>query len=85
MKIDRENKHIQTIKIFILFIAISHVSILLIFAIIKLDISYLNVFAILELNLFFPNIIHGALSQIFAFFISVIIYFVIYLITNKRK
>ena len=70
------NEYMLALKHLMLFSAITHVLLLIIYSIIKMDIRYLNYFDILDFDLVFHNIINGALSQ----FLSILVIFTIYLI-----
>ena len=52
-----KNKYLSALKNLILFSASIHILLLIIYSVIKLDITHLNYFNILDFDLFFPNII----------------------------
>ena len=81
----RKNKYFVALKNLILYSAIIHLILLIIYSIIKWDIVYLNYFNILDFDLFLPNIIHGYLSQILSIIVLVIVYLVIYFIPLKNN
>jgi len=84
MKQIQKNKYIDALKKLILFSAISHIILLILYSIINLTIIPLNYFNILDLDLFFPNIINGHLSQILSLIIIAIIYWIIYFFSSKK-
>jgi hypothetical protein len=84
MKQIQKNKYIDALKKLILFSAISHIILLILYSIINLTIIPLNYFNILDLDLFFPNIINGHLSQILSLIIIAIIYWTIYFFSSKK-
>jgi len=84
MKKSKKNIYLDTLIKLILFSAIFHIFLLIIYSIIKLNITYLNYFKILDIDLFFPNIVTGSLSQIISISIIIIMYVVIYFISSKK-
>ncbi len=81
----KKNKYLLVLKRLILFSAITHIILLIIYSFIRLDITYLNYFNILDLDLFFPNIIYGYFSQIVSILVILIIYFFIYFLSKEHK
>ena len=75
-----KNKYLDALKNLVLFSALTHLSLLIIYSIVKLDVMPLNYFNILDLDLFFPSIIDGTLSQILSVVVMVAIYLFFYLI-----
>jgi len=80
-----QGRYFEALKKLILFSAFSHIFILIIFFIIKRDITVFNYFSILELNLFFPFIGHGLFSQIISFFIVLSIYLIFCFVPFRKK
>jgi len=85
MKQVQKNKYIDAFKKLILFSAISHIILLILYSIINRTIIPLNYFNILDLDLFFPNIINGHFSQIFSVITVAIIYWIIYFLQKKDR
>jgi polyferredoxin len=81
----KKNKYLSALKNLILFSASIHILLLIIYSVIKLDITHLNYFNILDFDLFFPNIIHGSFSQILSIIVISVIYFIIYFISLKKN
>ena len=71
-----KSKYIKAIKNSLLFIAITHLIILIGWAIYTYNFKVLNLFNILDLELLFPNILNGFMSDIFSVLILVIIYII---------
>lgn len=79
----KKNRYLDALKKLMLFSAIFHVSLIIIYSIIHLNFRYFNFFNILELDLFFPNIINGSFSQIFSIITMLIIYGIFYFVKKK--
>lgn len=69
-----KNRYLDAFLKALLFIAIIHFFIMLLYSIINLQPGIFNIFRIVELDLFFPNIIEGSLSSI----ISIILYLMVF-------
>lgn len=80
-----KNKYIEALIKFILFSAILHIILLVIYSIFKGKLIYLNYFKVLDLDLFFPGITNGLASQAFSFLILVLVYSVIYFRFTKTE
>ena len=85
MRIIGNNKYFDALKKLIMFSAIVHISLLVIYSIIKFEMIHINYFNILDLDLFFPNIIYGPFSLIFSIITMIIIYFIFYFEILKKK
>ncbi len=79
-----KNKYINALKGLMLFSAILHMFLLIVYSIINLNMIELNFFSIVNLDLFFPNIINGSFSQIFSIITMLVIYCTFYFISLKN-
>ena len=79
-----ENRYIDALIKLILFSAVFHIILIIIYSIVNLDITHLNYFNILDIDLFFPGIIDGPLSQVFSILMIAIIYLIIYSVFTKK-
>ena len=80
----RKNRYIDALKKFVVFTAIIHIYLLIVYSIMKSDIMHLSYFNIIGLNLFLPDIMNGVFSQIVSIIIIVTIYFIIYFYFVKK-
>lgn len=76
---------IDALKNLALFSAIIHMLLLAIFSIKTLDFSRFNFFDIIDLDLFFPNVAHGASSQILSIAIGIIVFIFFYRYSLKHR
>lgn len=68
------NKYLKALASLILFSAITHLCILLVYAIILKDINMWNYFKIIELNRIFPGIDQGGFFNVLSVITAVAIY-----------
>ncbi|MGE0793112.1 MAG: hypothetical protein AB7V77_02965 [Candidatus Woesearchaeota archaeon] len=71
------------LKNLIIFSAIIHMCLILVYSILTKDISFLNYFNIIGLNLFFPEIV-GSITQIFSFTSIIILFLIMYRLESLR-
>jgi len=79
------DRAVDALKKLILFSAILHLFLLLIYSIGTLKFEYLNYFKILEIELFFPINIHGFYSQALSVATMVLIYLLMYFKFTKKR
>jgi len=69
----------------IIFLALAHLVILIIYFLRQKELERINIFRILDLNLFFPNLTQGNISLILSYLFLLIIYLIAYFLFTKRK
>jgi len=79
-----KNRFLNTLVKFILFSAVLHILLLAIAFVFKRDLTAVNYFNVVGLNLFFPEIGQGLASQIFSLLTMVVIYGLIFFVSNKK-
>jgi hypothetical protein len=79
-----KNKWLEAIKNLLLFSAIIHVFLLILYSIRNWNAKPLNYFNILDLDLFFPKIADGFLSTMLSIIFVIIIYFTFYFISSRK-
>lgn len=86
MEFFEKNKYTKSLRDLIVFSALTHIFLLIIYTIIKKDIAYLNYLSIIDLDVILPSMAHNSLGHIASFFILVAVYLIfLYLASQKEK
>lgn len=80
-----KNRFLDVLIKFILFSAVLHITLLLIFFVISHDLTVVNYYQIIGLNLFFPQIGQGAVSQVLSILTMILFYGLIFVFARRKK